>query len=78
MPTTSRGQSGKRWDIFRRGQSAQVLERVVHRIAKHLRRHGLLDTFDPNAELDDPEDQLAASAVSGQAARPRDHSGAAA
>ena len=45
----------------------QVLQRVVRRIDKHLRRHGLLEGFEPNAELEDPEDQLAASAVSGQA-----------
>jgi hypothetical protein len=45
----------------------QVLQRVVRRIDKHLRRHALLDTLDPNTELEDPEDQLAASAVSGQA-----------
>jgi len=45
----------------------QVLERVVRRIDKHLRRHGLLEGLDTNAELEDPDDQLAASAVSGQA-----------
>jgi hypothetical protein len=43
----------------------QVLQRVVRRIDKHLRRHRLLDGFDPNSELEDPEDQLAASSVSG-------------
>jgi hypothetical protein len=45
----------------------QVLERVVRRIDKHLRRRGLLAGVEPNAELEDPDDQLAASAVSGQA-----------
>jgi Putative transposase len=45
----------------------QVLQRVVRRMDKHLRRHGLLEGFGPNAELEDPDDQLAASAVSGQA-----------
>jgi len=45
----------------------QVLERVVRRIDKHLRRLGLLEGLDPNAELEDPDDPLAASAVSGQA-----------
>ena len=45
----------------------QVLQRAVRRIDKYLRRHGLLDAFDPDAERQDPEDQLAASAVSGQA-----------
>jgi hypothetical protein len=45
----------------------QVLERVVRRIDKHLRRLGLLEGLDPNAQLEDPDDQLAASAVSGQA-----------
>ena len=29
----------------------QVLERVVHRIDKHLRHDGLLDAFDPNADV---------------------------
>jgi hypothetical protein len=56
----------------------QVLQRVVRRIDKHLRRHGLLEGLDPSAELEDPDDQLAASAVSGQAPRPLDRSGAAA
>jgi hypothetical protein len=38
-------------------------------IDKHLRRHGLLEVFEPNAELEDPEDQLAASAVGAGATR---------
>jgi hypothetical protein len=40
-----------------------VLQRVVRRIDKHLPRHGLLEGLDPNAELEDPEDQLAALLV---------------
>jgi hypothetical protein len=44
-----------------------VLQRVVQRIDKHLRRHGLLENLDPDTELQDAEDHLAASAVSGQA-----------
>jgi hypothetical protein len=49
----------------------EVLERTVRRIEKHLCRHGLLVDDDgvlPDAEGDaDPESNLAASAVSGQA-----------
>ena len=44
----------------------EVLERAVHRINRHLRRHGLLDSAEPEAEHEGTEDQLAASAVSGQ------------
>jgi hypothetical protein len=44
----------------------EVLQRAVHRIDRHLRRHGLLATADPDAEHEDTEDRLAASAVSGQ------------
>jgi hypothetical protein len=44
----------------------EVLERAVRRIDKHLRRHGLLDSADPEAEREGIEDQLTASAVSGQ------------
>ena len=48
-----------------------MLERVVRRIEKHLRRRGLLvdeSGADPGAEGDaDPESNLAVSAVSGQA-----------
>jgi hypothetical protein len=44
----------------------EVLERAVHRIDRHLRRHGLLATADPDAEHEDTEHSLAASAVSGQ------------
>jgi len=49
----------------------EVLERTVRRMEKHLRRRGLLiddSGADPSAEGDaDPESNLAASAVSGQA-----------
>jgi Transposase zinc-binding domain/Putative transposase len=49
----------------------EVLERTVRRMEKHLRRRGLLvedDGTDPDAEGGgDPESNLAASAVSGQA-----------
>jgi hypothetical protein len=44
----------------------EVLERAVRRIDKHLRRHGLLDSNDRDAEDESAEDKLAASAVSGQ------------
>jgi hypothetical protein len=44
----------------------EVLERAVRRIDKHLRRHGLLDSSDPDAEHEGAEDKLAASAVTGQ------------
>ena len=46
-----------------------MLERLVRRIERHLRRSGLLGTFEDEAEPDgegDPEGNLAASAVSGQ------------
>lgn len=45
----------------------QVLQRVVQRMDKHLRRHGLFNSLDPDPERQDAEDHLAASAVSGQA-----------
>ena len=48
----------------------EVLERLVRRMERHLRRCGLLRTFEDEAEPDgegDPEGNLAASAVSGQA-----------
>ena len=47
-----------------------MLERLVRRIEKHLRRCGVLRTFEDEAEPDgegDPEGNLAASAVWGQA-----------
>jgi Putative transposase len=48
----------------------EVLERLVRRMERHLRRCGLLRTFEDEAEPDgegDPEGNLASSAVSGQA-----------
>ena len=47
----------------------EVLERLVRRIVRHLRRSGLIGTFEDEAEPDgegDPEGNLAASAVWGQ------------
>jgi Putative transposase/Transposase zinc-binding domain len=44
----------------------EVLERAVHRIDRYLRRHGLLDGTDTETDHESPEDNLAASAVSGQ------------
>jgi hypothetical protein len=51
---------------LRTGEVGDVLERAVRRIERHLRRRGLLRTFEDGAE-GDPESSLAASAVSGQA-----------
>ena len=48
----------------------EVLERLVRRLERHLRRSGQLRTFEDEAEADgegDPEGNLAASAVSGRA-----------
>ncbi len=46
----------------------EVLERVVQRIERHLRRCGLLRTIEAEPGVEgDPEGNLAASAVSGQA-----------
>ena len=48
----------------------KVLERLVRRMDRHPRRSGLLRTLEDEAEADgegDPEGNLAASAVSGQA-----------
>jgi len=48
----------------------EVLERLVRRMERHLRWSGLLRTFEDEAEecgAGDPEGNLAASAVSGQA-----------
>ena len=48
----------------------EVLEGLVRRMERHLRRCGLLRTFEDEAEAGregDPEGNLAASAVSGQA-----------
>ena len=55
------------------GEVGAVLESIVKRIGRHLRRRGLLrsdaDDADP-AVPDDPESNRAASAVSGQSAQP--------
>ena len=48
----------------------EVLERLVRRMESHLRRSGLLRTLEDEGEADgegDPEGNLAASAVFGQA-----------
>jgi hypothetical protein len=45
----------------------EVLERLVWRMERHLRRSGLLRTFEDESEEGDPEGNLAASAVFGQA-----------
>ena len=55
---------------LRTSEVGEVLERVVRRMERHLRRSGQLRTFEDEAEADgesDPEGNLAASAVSGQA-----------
>jgi hypothetical protein len=55
---------------LRTSEVGEVLEGVIRRIERHLRRRGLLRTFEEEAEPDgegDPEGNLAASAVSGQA-----------
>ena len=53
---------------LRTREVGEVLERALRRMDKHLRRRGLLDVAtDDDASRDaDPEDALAASAVSGQ------------
>jgi hypothetical protein len=45
----------------------EVLERAVRRMARYLRRHGALEPTEGEDEDVDPEEKLAASAVSGQA-----------
>jgi hypothetical protein len=45
----------------------EVLEQAVRRMTKHLRRRGVLETEDRDDESAEPEDKLAASAVSGKA-----------
>jgi hypothetical protein len=45
----------------------RVLERTVQRIDEHLRQSGLLDEADAEGQGENSEDNLAASAVSGQA-----------
>jgi len=55
---------------FRTSEVGEVLERLVQRLERHLRRSGLLRNFEDEAEADgegDPEGNLAASAVYGQA-----------
>jgi len=55
---------------LRTSEVGEVLERVVRGMERHLRRCGLLGTFEDEAEPGgegDPEGNLAASAVSGQA-----------
>jgi hypothetical protein len=61
------------WDglgHLRTSEVGEVLERLVRRMERHLRRCDRLRTFEDEAEPDgegDPEGNLAASAVSGQA-----------
>src|SRR5262249_34445490 len=45
----------------------EVLERAVRRMARYLRRHGAIEPAEGEDEDVDPEEKLAASAVSGQA-----------
>ena len=55
---------------LRTSEVGEVLERLVRGIARHLRRSGQLRTIDDGGEGDgegDPEGNLAASAVFGQA-----------
>ena len=55
---------------LRTSEVGEVLERLLRRMERHLRRCGQLRTFEDEAEPDgegDPEGNLAASAVSGQA-----------
>jgi hypothetical protein len=54
---------------LRTSEVGEVLERLVRRMERHLRRSGLLRAFEDEAEADgegDPEGNLAASAVYGQ------------
>jgi hypothetical protein len=54
---------------LRTSEVGEVLERVVRRMERHLRRSGQLRTLEDEAEADgesDPEGNIAASAVSGQ------------
>ena len=56
---------------LRTSEVGEVLERVVRRMERHLRRSGQLRTFEDEAEADgegDPEGNLAASAVLGPVA----------
>jgi hypothetical protein len=55
---------------LRTSEVGEVLERLVRRMERHLRRSGQLRTLEDEQEADgegDPEGNLAASAVSGQA-----------
>ena len=55
---------------LRTSEVGEMLEGVIRRIERHLRRRGLLRTLEEQADPDgegDPEGNLAASAVSGQA-----------
>jgi hypothetical protein len=53
---------------LRTSEVGEVLERLVWRMERHLRRSGLLRTFEDEPDGEgDPESNLAASAVSGQA-----------
>ena len=55
---------------LRTSEVGEVLERVVRRMERSLRRSGQLRTFEDEGEADgegDPEGNLAASAVFGQA-----------
>ena len=52
---------------LRTSDVGEVLERLVRRMERHLRRCDLLRAFEDEAEEGDPEGNLAASAVSGQA-----------
>jgi len=72
MPPASREQDGVlAWEglgHLRTGEVGEVLERLVRRMERHLRRNGLLRTFEDGAEADredDPEGNLAASADGG-------------
>ena len=55
---------------LRTSEVGEVLERLVRRMERHLLRSGQLRTFEDEVDADgegDPEGNLAASAVSGQA-----------
>ena len=54
-------------DHLQTREVGEVLERAVRCMTRHLRRRGALETEDSERESADPEQMLAASAVSGQA-----------
>ena len=57
------------WDALghlKTREVGEVLERAVRRMTRHLRRRGVLQIADGDSESPEPEDNLAASAVSGQ------------